>query len=69
MKITKDTTIGELIKELPESVHVLQKQGMHCIGCHVAVWETIEQAAEVHGINSDSLLRKLREVQDAEDNV
>ncbi|MBD3164633.1 DUF1858 domain-containing protein [Candidatus Woesearchaeota archaeon] len=62
MQITKDTLIGDLVKQKPESVNVLMKHGMHCIGCSVATWETLEQACQSHGISVNNLVGDLKEV-------
>jgi hybrid cluster-associated redox disulfide protein len=34
---------------------------MHCLGCVIAQGETLEQAAEVHGLNPDELIKELNE--------
>lgn len=58
-KITKNMTIAEAIKLKPQIAAVLMSKGMHCLGCVIAQGETIEQAAEVHGIDADQLLKEL----------
>ncbi len=58
-KITKNMVIGQLVKEHPEKLGILEKNGMHCIGCHIASWETLEQAASSHGLDVDSLIDEL----------
>ncbi|MBR3864927.1 MAG: DUF1858 domain-containing protein [Clostridia bacterium] len=58
-KITKDTLIMDIVKINPESVRILQKYGMHCLGCALAHMETIEQAVGVHGVDLDALLEEL----------
>lgn len=65
-KVTKDTLIGDLLKQgdQNEIAAVLMSSGMHCLGCSVAKHETIEQAAEVHGIDADDLLQRLNAVID-----
>jgi hybrid cluster-associated redox disulfide protein len=35
---------------------------MHCLGCVIAQGETIEQAADVHGMNADELVKELNEI-------
>lgn len=63
-KITKTMTLGDAVTKYPKSVKILTKYGLHCIGCHVATWETIEQGALAHGISSkeiDSMLKELNE--------
>ncbi len=59
MEITKDTTIGELVREKADAIPVLMGVGMHCIGCPASQGETIEQAAMVHGIDVDELLQAI----------
>ncbi|ENZ00211.1 DUF1858 domain-containing protein [Clostridium thermobutyricum] len=57
--ITKEMTIGEVIKMDPTRAEVLMSFGMGCIGCPSSQAETIEQAAMVHGLNIDALLEAL----------
>ena len=59
-RITKDTTIGELLAIYPEISQVLMSIGMHCIGCPSAARETLEQAAEVHGMDADDLVEDIK---------
>lgn len=61
-KITKDMTIAEALKLKPQIAPVLMSKGMHCLGCIIAQGETIEQAAEVHGMDLDRLIKELNEV-------
>jgi hybrid cluster-associated redox disulfide protein len=59
MEITKDMTIGEVVRQKPESVEVLMGFGMGCVGCPSAQAETLEEAAMVHGLNLEELLTKI----------
>ena len=59
-RLTKDTTIGELLQMDPEIGNVLMEIGMHCLGCPSAQRETLEQAADVHGLDVDDLLEDLK---------
>jgi len=54
-QISKEMTFGELMQKHPRAVPVLGKYGLHCIGCHIAVVETIEQGARAHGLNDQEL--------------
>ena len=62
--ITKDMTIGELLNVKPCAVPVLMEIGMHCIGCPSSAGESIEQAAMVHGVDADELVKKLNLVEE-----
>ncbi len=60
MRINKNTTIGALLETIPEAAEILTGMGMHCIGCPSARMETLEQAAEVHGMDADDLIEDLK---------
>lgn len=57
--ITKDTLIEESLEINPNAGEILLEYGMHCLGCAIAHGESIESAAEVHGIDLDKLLEDL----------
>lgn len=59
MLIKPQMTIAEIIRDKPESVKILQQFNMHCIGCAVASGESLEDAAKVHGIELEMLLKAL----------
>jgi len=59
MAITKDMTIGEIVRFGEDKVRTLMMYGMGCVGCPSAQAETLEEAAMVHGINVDDLLKAL----------
>ena len=58
-QINKDTMIGELLQIDENIAPILLNIGMHCLGCPSSQMETIEQAAMVHGIDSDLLVEKI----------
>lgn len=62
MSITKDTTIEEVVTKNPETMMVFMKHGLHCVGCHVSAFESIEQGAMAHGIDVDALVTDLNKV-------
>lgn len=61
LAITKDMTIGEIIRTAPEVAPILMEAGMHCLGCPSAQGETLEEAALVHGIDIDELMKFIEE--------
>ncbi|MGN0961378.1 MAG: DUF1858 domain-containing protein [Christensenellales bacterium] len=60
-KITKSTTIGEVLKLNPNAEPILQGFGMHCFHCPMSQMETLEEAASVHGIDVELMVSKLNE--------
>ena len=60
MRITEDTTIGEILKLADGMDEVLRSMGMHCSACPTAQRETLGQAAEVHGLDADDLIEDIK---------
>lgn len=58
-KITKDSNLGEVLTKYPKVAEVLIKKGFHCLGCIAANFETIEQAAQVHGLDVKKLVSEM----------
>ena len=58
--VTKDTTIGEVIQIDAGVIPILMGAGMHCVGCPSSAGETLEEAAMVHGIDSDMLVEEIQ---------
>ncbi len=57
--ITREMTIGEILRTNPDVAPVLLDAGMHCLGCPSAQGESLEEAAMVHGIDIDALMKAI----------
>ena len=57
--ITQDMTIGEILRANPAVATILMEAGMHCLGCPSAQAESLEEAAMVHGMNVEDLMKKI----------
>lgn len=57
--ITKDMTIGEILRTNPDVAPILMNAGMHCLGCPSAQGESLEEAAMVHGMDIDDLMKQI----------
>lgn len=60
--VTADMTIGEIVSKHPESVQVMLSHGLHCIGCHVNIYETLEQGALGHGMTRQDVDNMTKEI-------
>ena len=63
--ITKDTTIGEIVDKYPQVVDTLTSFGVHCVGCHVSPFESLEMGFKGHGMDDAKVaeaVTKLNEV-------
>jgi hybrid cluster-associated redox disulfide protein len=54
--ITKNTNIGDLIIQHPHIAQVLSEDyGLHCVTCFAASFDTLENGAQIHGMNSQEI--------------
>lgn len=61
IEATKDMQIGELLRLNPNIKDILIGFGLHCFGCPMSQMETLEEAAMVHGVDTDLMLDKINE--------
>ena len=64
-KIKKDMIIGKVVKNYPETAKIMFNYGLHCIGCHVAASETLEQGCKAHGIEDKDIDEMVKEMNKA----
>lgn len=62
MTITKDMTIGEILRIDDRLIPVLLETGMHCLGCPSAQGESLEEACYVHGTDADAIVAKMNAI-------
>lgn len=61
MKIVKEMKISDVLTIAPETAEIFMGFGMSCFACPLGEEETIEEAALVHSIDLDELLKMLNE--------
>ncbi len=61
MEITKDSIIGDILDNHPETAEFFFEIGMHCLGCPHSRGESIAQACAVHGTDPDALIDKIND--------
>ncbi|MGN1346845.1 MAG: DUF1858 domain-containing protein [Eubacteriales bacterium] len=59
MEVTKETIIGDIVDFDEDTAEIFLECGMHCISCPVSRMESVEEACEVHGVDTDELVEKL----------
>jgi iron-sulfur cluster assembly protein len=62
--ISKDTLIGELVYNHPEAAMLLVEEGIHCIGCGAANYETLEQGLLGHGKSEKEIKEIIKTMND-----
>jgi len=60
--ITKDMLIGDVIEIYPSAAKALLSVGMHCVTCGVALYESVEEASYVHGLDPDDVIKVVNDM-------
>jgi iron-sulfur cluster assembly accessory protein len=55
-------TIGDVIKEYPETIEIMLSYGLHCVGCSVQYWESIEGGCKTHGFEDEKIDKMVKEM-------
>ena len=61
MKLTKQTTMGEMLEYYMGIAYILMQCGMHCVGCPSSIGESLEEACAVHGLDADEVMDVIRD--------
>ena len=59
MTVTKEMSIGEVLRAGMGTARIFMEFGMHCLGCPHATAEAIADACAAHGTDADKLVEKL----------
>jgi hybrid cluster-associated redox disulfide protein len=63
-KFTKDTVIGDVLKENPKAVKVIEKYfGSGCFTCPGMKMESISFGALMHNIDPEVIVKELNEIE------
>ena len=57
--ITKDSIIGDVLDQYPDTAKFFLEMGMHCLGCPASRGESIEEACQVHSADADALVENI----------
>ncbi|MDE2573333.1 MAG: P-loop NTPase, partial [bacterium] len=61
IEITPQTKINALVEAMPIAADVLSRFGLHCGGCGVNKYETIEQGVNAHGLRMEPVISALKQ--------
>lgn len=60
--VTKDMIIADVLKKHPDVAAIMLEHGLHCVGCHANVFDTIEGGCAVHGLGEESVTKLVDEI-------
>ena len=59
--VTKEMSIGEVLRTNRGTARIFMEFGMHCLGCPHATGESLAEACAAHATNVDELVHQLNE--------
>lgn len=59
IEITPDMIIGDVVLAYPETLPVLKKVGIHCVGCYASTFESIQEGVLSHGLDPIKVCKDL----------
>jgi hybrid cluster-associated redox disulfide protein len=60
MAITADLLVDDVMQQWPATIRVFIDFRMRCIGCPIACFHTVADAAREHGVDGERLVAALR---------
>jgi hybrid cluster-associated redox disulfide protein len=57
---TSELTVDEVMQRWPSTIRVFLDFSMHCVGCPIATFHSVEEACREHGIDLALFLRRLQ---------
>lgn len=60
--VSKDMVIGDVLKKYPDVAVIMLEHGLHCVGCHANVFDTIEAGCKVHGLDDETVESLVTEI-------
>lgn len=60
--ITPDMKLTEVIKKFPEIFQIFQKYNLHCLGCLLAVGESLKDGLTAHGLDADKVIGEMNKL-------
>ncbi len=60
MVIEIDSVVDDIMRQWPATMRVFLDYRMHCVGCPIAVFHTVNDSCREHGVDAEAFLGALR---------
>lgn len=60
MIVESSQLVDDVMRRWPMTIRVFLKHRMHCVGCPIACFHTVEEACREHGVDSGVFLADLQ---------
>lgn len=55
-----DSLVDDVMRDFPATIRVFLDHRMHCVGCPIASFHSVEDSCRAHGVNAEMFLAALR---------
>ncbi len=60
--LSPKSSVADLLDRYPQAIPIFIQHGMSCVGCSMAAFETLEDAARIYGIEFSQFLHEIEEI-------
>jgi len=60
--VTKDMIIADVLKKYPDVAVIMLEYGLHCVGCHANIYDSVEAGSASHGMDAQTIDRMLGDI-------
>ncbi len=58
---TAEQTVDDVMQRWPATIRVFLDFGLHCVGCPIATFHSVDEACGEHGVDLEAFLRGLHQ--------
>jgi hybrid cluster-associated redox disulfide protein len=58
--LTTELTVDDVMRQWPSTIRVFLDFNMHCVGCPIATFHSVEEACREHGMDLAAFFRRLQ---------
>ena len=58
---TTEQTVDDVMQRWPTTIRVFLDFGLHCVGCPIATFHSVDEACSEHGVDLELFLRSLHQ--------
>ena len=61
-RVNKTDLISDVVEKYPKASEIMMDYGLHCAGCFLNQFETVEEGAKLHGMTDPEIETMLKDI-------
>jgi len=62
MSVEPTQLVDDVMRQWPASIRLFLDRRMHCVGCPIACFHTVDDACREHGVDCEKFLEELKAI-------